>query len=126
MVLSAASFAVLMVPVRALSGWAAHFRQARAFGAADASAVIPFDFLRLPFGAALAWLLFAEATDFWTWSGAAIIFGSTWFITWRERARRGEGVDSPRGRAAIDRSSIAPARRISLGVVGDAPRGVLA
>ncbi len=76
----------------ALSGWAAHFCQARAFGAADASAVVPFDFLRLPLGAALAWVLFNEATDPWTWLGAAIIFGSAWFITWREsRAAKAAG-----------------------------------
>ena len=70
--------------IMALSGWAAHFCQARSFAAADASAVVPFDFLRLPFGALLAWVLFGQPTDSWTWAGAAIIFASGWFISWRE------------------------------------------
>lgn len=73
--------------IMAVSGWAAHFCQARSFGAADASAVMPFDFLRLPFGAALAFLLFGEVSDIWTWSGAVIIFASTYYATWRESRR---------------------------------------
>lgn len=70
--------------IMAVSGWAAHFCQARSFGAADASAVMPFDFLRLPFGAALAFLLFGEVSDVWTWIGAVIIFAGTYYATWRE------------------------------------------
>ena len=70
--------------IMALSGWAAHFCQARSFAAADASAVVPFDFLRLPFGALLAWILFGQPPASWTWAGAAIIFASGWFISWRE------------------------------------------
>ena len=63
---------------------AAHMCIARSFQAADASAVIPFDFLRLPFLALLGYLLYAEILDFWTWAGAAIIFASSYFIAWRE------------------------------------------
>jgi drug/metabolite transporter (DMT)-like permease len=70
-------------------GWAAHFCQARAFGEADASVVVPFDFLRLPFGAALAWVWLGEPTGPWTWLGAVVIFAATYFITRREsRAAR--------------------------------------
>ncbi len=76
--------------VMGISGWTAHFCQARAFAAADASAVMPFDFLRLPFTAGLGWLLFAEAMDVWTWVGAGTIFASTYFITVREARTRGE------------------------------------
>jgi drug/metabolite transporter (DMT)-like permease len=75
---------VPLLLIMALSGWAAHFCQARSFAAADASAVVPFDFLRLPFGALLAWIAFGQPTDIWTWVGAAIIFISGWFISWRE------------------------------------------
>lgn len=78
---------VPIVLAMALSGWAAHFCQARSFGAADASAVMPFDFLRLPFSAALAFLWFGEITDGWTWAGATIIFASTYYSTWRESRR---------------------------------------
>lgn len=73
-----------LIIIMGLSGWSAHFCQARSFAAADASAVVPFDFLRLPFGALLAWIFFAEPTEFWTWVGAGIIFASGWFISWRE------------------------------------------
>ncbi len=62
--------------VMAVSGWAAHVCQARAFAAADASAVMPFDFLRLPLGALFGFLLFGEAADAWTWAGAAIVFAA--------------------------------------------------
>ena len=68
----------------AVTGWAAHFCQARSFAAADASAVMPFDFLRMPFGAILAFAVFGEVSDIWTWIGAVIIFASTYYSTWHE------------------------------------------
>jgi len=70
--------------VLGLTGWSAHFCQARSFGEADASVVTPFDFLRLPFGATFAWIWLGEPTDPWTWFGAAVIFASTYYIIWRE------------------------------------------
>ena len=79
---------VPMLLIMGLTGWAAHFCQARAFAVADASAVMPFDFLRLAFAALLGWLIFGEGTGTWTWAGAAIIFASTYFITWRESRLR--------------------------------------
>jgi drug/metabolite transporter (DMT)-like permease len=57
----------------------------RSFAAADASFVLPFDFLRLPFAAAAGFFLFSEVPDFWTILGAAIIFGATYYVTWQER-----------------------------------------
>ena len=74
--------------VMALAGWSAHFCQARAFEAADASAVMPFDFLRLPLGAVFGWLLFRETIDSWTWAGAVIIFLAGYYITLRETRRK--------------------------------------
>lgn len=67
-----------------LFGSYAHYCQAKSFGSADASAVMPFDFLRLPFSVTCAWFLFEEPTDIWTWIGAMIIFGATYYITWWE------------------------------------------
>ena len=67
-----------------LTGSFAHFCQARSFGKTDASAVIPFDFLRLPMAVAWGWFFFAETTDLWTWVGAVVIFSSTYYIAWRE------------------------------------------
>ncbi len=77
----------LPLAVMALSGWSAHFCQARAFEHSDASAVMPFDFLRLPLGALFGFVLFAEFIDIWTWAGAVIIFVSGYYITLREARR---------------------------------------
>jgi len=73
--------------VMAVSGWAAHFCQARAFEKSDASAVMPFDFLRLPLGALFGFVLFAELIDIWTWAGAVIIFIAGYYIIRREAKR---------------------------------------
>jgi drug/metabolite transporter (DMT)-like permease len=53
---------------------AAQYAIAKAIAAADARVVQPFDFLRLPFAAAIGYVLFRELPDGWTWAGAAIIF----------------------------------------------------
>jgi len=45
---------------------------------------MPFDYTRLPFIAALAYLLYGEVADIWTWTGAAIIAGSAFYIARRE------------------------------------------
>lgn len=61
----------------------------RAFAAADASVVLPFDFSRLPFAAILGFLVFAEFPDVWVWVGGAIIFAASIFVAHREaRAER--------------------------------------
>lgn len=67
-----------------LTGSLAHYCQARSFASADASAVMPYDFLRMPFSVLFAWVLFAEQTTINTWIGACIIFASTYYISWRE------------------------------------------
>ena len=74
------------VPILLLGifGYLAHFCIIRAFTAADASFVMPFDFLRLPIAALFGFFLYLEKPDIWVWAGAVIIFGSTYYITWRE------------------------------------------
>ncbi len=62
----------------------AHLALARALAAADASAIMPFDYARLPFIALFAFLLFGEVAEVWTWIGAAIIAGSAFYIARRE------------------------------------------
>lgn len=59
-----------------------------AFGLASASFLAPFDFLRLPVVACLAFLLFGEIAPVETWIGAAIIFGSALFATGSTHFRR--------------------------------------
>jgi drug/metabolite transporter (DMT)-like permease len=64
----------------------AHLALARSYAKADASAVMPFDYMRLPFIAAIAYPLYGEVADLWTWTGAAIIAGSAFYIARREAA----------------------------------------
>ncbi len=63
-----------------VNGTIAVYAYARSFTLADASAVMPFDFLRMPMAAAAAYLLFSESGDFWTWVGAGIIFASSYAL----------------------------------------------
>jgi drug/metabolite transporter (DMT)-like permease len=49
----------------------------RAFAAADATVVLPFEFTRMIFSAALGFLFFAELPDLWTWVGGGLIFAGT-------------------------------------------------
>ncbi len=62
----------------------AHMFFTRAYRHADASAIMPFEYLRLPLIAAAAYLLYTEIPDSWTWAGAAIIIGSALYIAHRE------------------------------------------
>jgi len=62
----------------------AHITLVKAMSLADASAVLPFDFARLPFAALLGWMAFGEISDMWTWIGAAVIFVSGVYIGRRE------------------------------------------
>ncbi len=68
-------------------GTAAPYCMIRAYRHAEATLVGPFGFLRLPFTAFLALILIGEGTEIWTWFGAAIIFGSAWFVTRKAAGR---------------------------------------
>lgn len=54
---------------------------------ADTHVVMPMDFLRLIWIAAIAYVAFDEVPDLPTWVGGAVIFASGAYITYRERAR---------------------------------------
>jgi drug/metabolite transporter (DMT)-like permease len=54
----------------------------------EPTAVLPFDFLKLIWVSMLAYWLFAETPDAMTWLGAAVIFGSGFYLAWRERQLR--------------------------------------
>ncbi len=81
-------------------GTMGHWCMTKAFGYADLTVVMPFDFTRLPLSALLAFLLFAEIPTIWTWIGGAVIFASTFYIARRE-------AKVARERAAAARSSCA-------------------
>lgn len=59
----------------------------RAFAATDASVIMPFNFLKLPFAVVIGMIWFAEQPDLWTMIGAMVIFSSTWYIARREARR---------------------------------------
>ena len=65
-------------------GTVGHLLFTGAMRTSDASAVMPFDFARLPFSALLGYWLFAQKVDIWTWIGAAVIFAAGAYITHRE------------------------------------------
>lgn len=56
----------------------------KAYATTDATVVLPFDYARLPFAAAIAYLAFAEMPDLWTWVGAVVIAGATVYMAHRE------------------------------------------
>jgi drug/metabolite transporter (DMT)-like permease len=62
----------------------AHVSMARAIGMGDLTAVLPYDFTRLPFAAIVGFFAFNQIPDIWTWTGAGIIFISSIYITHRE------------------------------------------
>jgi drug/metabolite transporter (DMT)-like permease len=57
---------------------------------ADTTALMPFDFLKLIWAAMLGVFVFGEHPDVYTWIGAAIVFGSSFYIAWRETVLRRE------------------------------------
>lgn len=59
-----------------------------ALRAGEASAVAPFQYLRLIFVAAVAWIVWGEAPDAWGWLGAAIILGGAVVVTIAEARRK--------------------------------------
>lgn len=66
------------------AGTLAHIMFARALSRADASAVMPLDFLRLPLTAIIAYVAFSEIPDVFTFIGGAVIFVSSVYIAQRE------------------------------------------
>ena len=61
------------IVVIAFCGTFSHFCMARAMLYADATIVVPMDFLRVPLTATAGWLLYAERLDLFTVLGAALI-----------------------------------------------------
>ena len=66
---------VVVVGVTALS---AHYCMTRAFRLADATVVMPLDFLRLPLMAVVGFIVYGEALQIWVLVGATIVFAGTW------------------------------------------------
>jgi len=67
----------------------------RAYRIADASAVVPYDYMRLIFAATLGYLIFAELPDHWTLAGIGIICIATLYLTFSEIARHRPRATTP-------------------------------
>lgn len=72
---------LLPVLVVGLCGTLAHICQARAFRLAPVSKVMPLDFLRMPFAAAAAFILFAEVPTPAVVAGGLLIFGAAIYVS---------------------------------------------
>jgi len=70
--------------VVAVTGLSAHYSMVRAFGHADATIVVPMDFLRLPLIALVGFLIYGEALDLATVVGATLILSGIYYSLTRE------------------------------------------
>jgi drug/metabolite transporter (DMT)-like permease len=71
------------------AGLTAHFCLTRAFRIADATLVVPVDFLRLPLIAVVGMIFYGEPLEISTMLGAAVIFAGTYYSIRRESRKPG-------------------------------------
>jgi len=71
----------------AVTGLSAHYCLTNALAVADATFIMPLDFLRLPIMALAGFLLYREPFEVWTLVGAAIIFSGNYFSLRHEHKR---------------------------------------
>ena len=55
---------------------------------ADTAVVLPLDFTKLLWAAAIGYLVYTELPDWGTWLGGAVVFGSVVYVAYREGRRR--------------------------------------
>ena len=84
----------LLIAIGAL-GTLSWLSATRALALIDASAAAPFEFLRLPFAALIAFLLFAEVPKLSTWLGGVVIFAAAVYIARREAVTASHRQPSP-------------------------------
>ncbi len=70
--------------VIAILGNCAQFTLAEALRRADATAVMPFDFLKIVWASVLGYLVLNEVPSPYAWIGGAVIFASSIYIAYRE------------------------------------------
>ncbi|MDH3240849.1 MAG: DMT family transporter [Alphaproteobacteria bacterium] len=86
----------------ACGGWLAHFSLTKALITIDAKIAAPFDYLRMPLVALIAYPLFGEFPDAPTWVGAAVIAASTAYIARRDARIARERRDAEAARPVPD------------------------
>jgi len=65
-----------------------HMTLVRAYAVTEASVVMAFKFVRLPFAVAIGFIAFGETIDAPTWIGAFIIFAASAYVVHRERQKK--------------------------------------
>ena len=70
------------------TGLSAHYAMAKAFALADATVVMPIDFLRLPLAALAAYAVYREPVSIFIFLGAALMFAGNFHSVWQERRER--------------------------------------
>jgi len=85
------------VGVVAVAGLAAHYCIAKALRLADASVVVPMDFLRLPLIAVVGFMFYGEALSAWVLVGALVVCLATWLNLRGTRQRSPSAVGGPAG-----------------------------
>ena len=73
------------IVVIAVCGTYSHYCMAQALRYAQATVIVPMDFLRVPLTAAAGWLVYAERLDVFVVLGAALILGAN-FLNLRRAA----------------------------------------
>jgi len=87
------------IVVVGVAGLSAHFCMTRAFMLADATVVLPFDYLRLPLAAIIGYLAYNEQVGLALVLGAAIIFcGNFYSLRYEARLNKKGG---PKGRPSL-------------------------
>jgi len=71
------AYAWLWLVVLGVTAMSAHYCMARALKLADATVVVPMDFMRLPLIALLGYLFYNESIDIWLLIGATVIVAGT-------------------------------------------------
>lgn len=74
-----------LLAAQGLIGLLAMASVTRAFALAEASLLVPLDFLRLPIVAALAFLIFDQTVPLTTWLGGALIFAASLLMAIKTR-----------------------------------------
>jgi drug/metabolite transporter (DMT)-like permease len=74
------------VVVVGVAGSLSHFCLAKAISLADATVVVPMDFLRVPLSALAGWLLYGEGVTVWLALGSTLILAGNAVNLWRAAA----------------------------------------
>ncbi len=80
------AYILMLLLLQGALGALAQYSAARGMRLADASVLTAVEFIRLPLVALIAFLIFGEIADFWSWIGALVIFAATFYLVRREVA----------------------------------------